>query len=339
MEEIINRAFNPVRTAIETGKIPGAQLGIVTKSGARAVKFGGFAQIQPEKIPISENTIFDLASVTKVMFTTIEVLKHVECGAIALDDALSKHIPDFRQYDLNCDERKVTIRQCLTHQTFFPAVEPIYTKVKDPLQMRAYILQREWQKFEPRYSDINFLLLGILLERLKKRPLKEIETPKGTSFSPDTGECAATEFCTWRNRIIRGEVHDENAFAFGGASGHAGLFGNINNVLDFAFDLMNEKLLAAEMTNALFERQTPTRSLGFEMKYENWSGGQNCSPETIGHTGFTGTGIWIDKTREIAWSLLTNRVHPSRHFESGIVQLRREVGEIICQNVRPPLMA
>ncbi len=327
----IERAFEPVKNAIEAGKIPGAQLGIITKSGDRAIKCFGFAQILPEKIPLNENTIFDLASVTKVMFTTIAVLRHVETGRIALDDALSKHIPDFRQYDVNCDERKITIRQCLTHQTFLPAVEPIYTKVKDPAQMRAYILQREWQKFEPRYSDINFLLLGILLERLENKPLIEMATPRGTTFVPNQELCAATEFCTWRNRLIRGEVHDENAFAFGGASGHAGLFGNIDSVLDFAVDLMNEKLLGHELTNSLFMRQTPTRSLGFEIKYDNWSGGQNCSPQTIGHTGFTGTGIWIDKEHEIAWSLLTNRVHPSRHFDSGIVQLRRELGDIFCQ--------
>lgn len=330
--DIIDKAFKPVLSAIEAGKIPGAQLGIVRKNGERVIRFGGYAQLSPEKILLKEDTIFDLASVTKVMFTTIAVLRHVETGRIALDDALSKHIPDFRQYDVNCDERKITIRQCLTHQTFFPAVEPIYTKVKDLAQMRAYILQREWQKFEPRYSDINFLLLGILLERLENKPLNEMATPRGTTFLPKPELCAATEFCTWRNRIIRGEVHDENAFAFGGASGHAGLFGNIDSVLDFASDLMNERLLGHELTNSLFTRQTPTRSLGFEVKYDNWSGGQNCSPQTIGHTGFTGTGVWIDVEREIAWSLLTNRVHPSRHFDSRIVQLRREVGDIILGN-------
>lgn len=329
--DIIDYAFAPVKKAIETGKIPGAQLGIIDKSGARSTRFAGFAQISPNKIPLDKETNFDLASVTKVMFTTIAVLKLVENGKIDLDDALSKHIPDFRQYDVNCDERKITIRQCLTHQTFFPAVEPIYTMVKDAAQMRAFILQREWQRFEPRYSDINFLLLGILLERVLGKPLSQIEPPRGTTFAPDKNNCAATEFCYWRNRIIKGEVHDENAFAFGGASGHAGLFGNINSVLDFGFDLLNERLLGPLLTKTLFEKQTETRSLGFEIKYSNWSGGQNCSSQTIGHTGFTGTGIWIDKERGIAWSLLTNRVHPSRHADSGIVQLRREIGDIICQ--------
>jgi len=128
-------------------------------------------------------------------------------------------------------------------------------------------------------------------------------------------------------------VHDENAYAFGGASGHAGLFGNIDNVLDFGFNILNSKLLPQEINQKLFEPRTSQRTLGFEIKYENWSGGQACSPHTIGHTGFTGTGIWIDPEREIAWSLLTNRVHPSRHSDSGIIGLRKEIGELICSQI------
>ncbi len=332
MDKIIFESFEIISNAIKAGKIPAACLGIINKAGQRAVIFDGYAQLIPYQRALTRESQFDLASVTKVMFTTIAILQEVAKNNIALDDKISKYIPDLRQYDLKAKERELTIRQCLNHQTFFPAVEPIYTYGLDPLTMRAYITQKEWAHFEPRYSDINYLLLGILLERVRGSYLKDQKTPRGTSFTPFKEHAVATEFCAWRARVICGEVHDENAFAFGGASGHAGLFGNIDSVLDFGFDILNEKLLPHDLNEQLFIKSTPTRSLGFEIKYENWSGGDKCSPLTIGHTGFTGTGIWIDKERQIAWSLLTNRVHPSRHKDSGIIQLRKDIGNLIIEN-------
>jgi len=125
---------------------------------------------------------------------------------------------------------------------------------------------------------------------------------------------------------MRGEVHDENAYALGGASGHAGLFGNADGLLDFA-----AALLAAPPhdTAALRTRQTPTRSIGWQMAHAGWSGGDACAPTVIGHTGFTGTGLWIDWDNARAWTLLTNRVHPTRHVETGIQELRRQVGDLV----------
>lgn len=333
MENFLIRPFSNIKTYVDSGKIPAATLGAITKKGTRFVEYCGLAQIglgdNGTARELKRETIFDLASVSKVVFTTNAIMKLIASGKIALDDRLSKFIPDLRQYDMNAPERALTIEQCLTHSTFLPAVEPIYTHGLDPLTTRAYVLQREWKNGPSVYSDINFILLGIVLERVLGVPLKEQITPNGTSFAPNPSECAATEFCTWRNRMICGEVHDENAFSMGGASGHAGLFGTIDNVLDFAFDLLNHKHLSSEYTNLLFERKTSQRALGWEIKYDNWSGGQKCSDETIGHTGFTGTGLWIDKERGLAWALLTNRVHPSRHSDSGIISLRRQTGEMV----------
>jgi len=119
MQELIDNAFKPIAASISLGKIPGAQLGIINKNGVRAVAFGGHAQISPISRSLNRETIFDLASVTKVMFTTIAILDEVAKGNIALDDTLSKHIPDLRQYDIAASERNITIEQCLTHQTFF----------------------------------------------------------------------------------------------------------------------------------------------------------------------------------------------------------------------------
>jgi CubicO group peptidase (beta-lactamase class C family) len=125
---------------------------------------------------------------------------------------------------------------------------------------------------------------------------------------------------------VRGEVHDENAFALGGAAGHAGLFGTIDGVLDVALGFLQG---VEPGLTGIRMRQSATRTLGWEARHEGWSGGDTCSDETIGHTGFTGTGLWIDFRRGIAWALLTNRVHPTRHRETGIGELRRLVGGLI----------
>jgi len=127
--------------------------------------------------------------------------------------------------------------------------------------------------------------------------------------------------------VIRGEVHDENAFALGGASGHAGLFGTIDGVLDFAHSLLDGSGLSPRSIEAIRTRESDKRTIGWEGFYPGWHGGDACSPGTIGHTGFTGTGMWLDFERGLAWSLLTNRVHPSRHKDSGILPLRRATGE------------
>jgi CubicO group peptidase (beta-lactamase class C family) len=327
LAEIVDQAFASADASIERRDIPGAVLGTVTADGQRAVRYKGFAQIEPHEESLSRETWFDLASLTKVIFTTTAILRLAEEGRIALDDPLIKTIPDLRQYDMNAAERRLTFRQCLAHGTHLPAVEPLYTYGQDPDTLRAFILQREWKSGPPVYSDINFMLLGIAIERMTGQPLIEHPLPDQLSFRPDPSLCAATERCTWRGRVIRGEVHDENAFALGGASGHAGLFGTIDGVLDFAQGLLDGSVLSAESLNAMRTRESEKRSVGWEGFYPGWHGGDACSSTTIGHTGFTGTGLWLDFERGLAWSLLTNRVHPSRHKDSNILALRRATGE------------
>jgi len=308
--------------------IPGAVLGVVTVAGERAVAVFGQAQREPEAAPMQRGTWFDLASLTKVLFTAPAILRLAAQRRIALDDALTAAIPDLRQYDRTAAERHLTFRQCLAHRTHLPAVEPLYTFGQDPATLRAFILQRVWKPGPPVYSDINFILLGIAIERLTGRSLAEQALPPGLSFGAKPDQSAATEHCTWRGRVMRGEVHDENAFALGGASGHAGLFGTVDGVLDVALGLLQDTEPALA---AMRERQSATRTLGWEARHDGWSGGDACSDETIGHTGFTGTGLWVDFGRGIAWTLLTNRVHPTRHRDTGIEALRRQVGDLICE--------
>jgi len=329
LDGIVAAGFAPVEAALIAGRIPGAVLGAVTRDGAIARRHAGAAQLVPERAEMHGDTWFDLASLTKVIFTTTMILRLVEEGRIALDDRLTRAIPDLRQYDATAAERTLTFRQCLAHQSFLPAVEPLYTQGQDPQTLRAFVLQRVWAQGPPIYSDINFILLGIAIERLTGRTLRDHEVGSGLSFRPDPMLCAATEACTWRGRVMRGEVHDENAFALGGAAGHAGLFGTIDGVLGFARGLLASETLAPARIVELRQRQSPTRALGWEMRHAGWPGGQACSDETLGHTGFTGTGLWIDWRRGLAWSLLANRVHPSRHVDTGIQELRRAVGDRI----------
>ena len=324
---MLTAAIGPVAEAV-AGPIPGAVFGVVTRSGDRAVHAVGHAQNEPSPNPMRRQTWFDLASLTKVLFTTPAILHLVAQGRIGMDDRLTVAIPDLRQYDLDAPERRLTVRQCLAHQTHLPAVEPLYTYGQDPATLRAFVLQRVWRNGPSVYSDINFILLGIAIERLTGRPLLQQPLRFGLSFRPDPDETAATERCAWRGRLIRGEVHDENAFALGGAAGHAGLFGTVDGVLDAAQDMLDG---LAPGVAGMRSRQSATRTLGWEARHEGWSGGDACSDDTIGHTGFTGTGLWIDFGRGLAWALLTNRVHPTRHRDTGIAELRRRVGDLIVE--------
>jgi CubicO group peptidase (beta-lactamase class C family) len=273
---------------------------------------------------MTTETWFDLASLTKVIFTTPRILLAAESGALDLDAPLISVIADYRQYNPDSWERKVTFRQCLGHQTPLPGVFPIYTYGTDPEQLRAFVLQHEWPAGPAVYSDINFILLGIALERLDGKSIRQMDPGTGFAWSADPSQAAATERCAWRQRVLSGEVHDENCAALQG-SGHAGLFGTVSSVLGYASELLAGGPRVDLMRMPLSARRTH----GWERPNEGWSGGEHCSPETIGHTGFTGTGLWIDFARGRAWTLLTNRVHPSRHFDSGILGLRRAVGDLV----------
>lgn len=326
LAQLFDRAFQPLATAVSTNHVPGGVLGIVDSNGHRIVRAIGSAQLVPKQRPMTVETWFDLASLTKVIFTTPRILALAEDGVIDLDAPLTSVLPDLRQYDQSAWERKVTFRQCLGHQTPFPAVEPIYTYGRDPELLRAFILQREWRARDPVYSDINFILLGFALERLSGKTIRDMDPGTGFAWSTEPDAAAATEDCTWRHRVLSGEVHDDNCSALQGA-GHAGLFGTAASVLDFA-----QGLLSGASKNSTALMRTPlsaTRTHGWERSYDGWSGGALCSPGTIGHTGFTGTGLWIDFDKGKAWTLLTNRIHPTRHFDSGIVQLRQAVGDLM----------
>jgi len=286
--------------------------------------------------PVTPETLFDLASLTKVLFTVPQVLKLVEDGLADLDDPLSRFLPEM-SWIQDSELPKRTLRQLLTHTSGLPAWEPIYTWGTDSNLLKQRVLQHRWEVKpvgEHVYSDIGYILLGLVLERLRGKSLLEFDLPEGFAFNPKNPEdCAATERDPWRGRILQGLVHDENCFALGGATGHAGLFGSLRAVLAYVHDLMNGRVLSKAALELMRRPQHAERALGWMIPQPGFSGGSLCSPQTLGHSGFTGTGVWMDFERGYAWALLTNRVHPSRHRETGIVELRKAVGNAIAANL------
>lgn len=328
IEPVAERAFAAAAEAVAQGRIPGATLGLIAATGERAVRTVGHAALEPEREALTREHWFDLASLTKVIATTPMTLRLADEGRLDLDRPLTDAIPDLRQYDpAHAPERRLTFRDCLAHRTFLPAVEPIYTLGGDPDRLRAWVLQREWPQGPAVYSDINFILLGIAIERLGGA----WQLGDGLSWGPPPGPAVATERCPWRGRVMQGEVHDENAFALGGAPGHAGLFGTVDGVLDFARGLLDGTGASPAAFAAMRERQSGDRTCGWERRFAGWPGGDGCSDATIGHTGFTGTGLWLDFDRGLAWTLLTNRVHPTRHSADAmsIFTLRPAIGDAV----------
>ncbi|SMB79827.1 serine hydrolase domain-containing protein [Deinococcus hopiensis] len=315
--------------ALEAG-LCGAALGVVTAGGGRDTLFLGQAAREPELLPLTEDTFWDLASLTKPLFTAREVLRASEEGLIDLDDTLGTHLPDLAWMQ-ETGLKSRTLRQVLTHSAGLPAWAPLYTW-GDAALIRARVLQEPWHLTPPGevvYSDLGYVLLGLLLERVRGQALRDFTLPPGLTFTPDPSHSAATERCPWRARVLRGETHDENGFALGGASGHAGLFGTLAAVLDQAQALLRGGWLSPAAQAAAVRLHVPGRTLAFVAPQPGWSGGGLCSPNAFGHTGFTGTGFWVDPERGLAWALLTNRVHPSRHTSTDIQALRRAVGNTL----------
>jgi CubicO group peptidase (beta-lactamase class C family) len=282
---------------------------------------------------IDPDTLFDLASLTKVLFTVPQVLHLVEEGRADLDDPLSRFMPELAWMQ-GSELPGRTLRQLLNHVSGLPGWEAIYTWGGETRTLEHRVLQHRWEVGPVGahvYSDIGYILLGLVLERVRGQGLGAFQLPEGLMFNPSNPDnCAATEQDPWRGRVLQGEVHDENCFALGGATGHAGLFGSLRGILAYVHRLMQGQVLSPAALAEMRRPQHAERALGWLIPSPPYCGGSLCSRQTLGHTGFTGTGVWMDFERGYAWVLLTNRVHPSRHQETGIVELRRAVGNLIA---------
>ncbi|MDM7325468.1 MAG: serine hydrolase [Thermus sp.] len=314
-----------LRRAVEGGLVPGLAFGVVFADGRRHTLHLGLAQRTPSPIPLGQGFYFDLASLTKPLFTLKEVLLAAEEGLLDLDDPLSQHLPELlwlKDHPL----KGVSLRALLAHTSGLPPWEALYTWGEGEL-LKAWILQHPWPLGEGGYSDIGYILLGLLLERLRGRPLRGFSLPEGLTFSPPPERSVATELCPWRKRVLRGEVHDENAFALGGA-GHAGLFGTLDGVLDQLEAILKGKWLSRAALEEML-RPHGERLLGWERKRPGWHGGSLVSEKAFGHTGFTGVGAWVDPEMGYAWALLTNAIHPTRHRPS-LAPFRRAVANALA---------
>jgi CubicO group peptidase (beta-lactamase class C family) len=316
-----------------------AEVGNATRVRWRAA--AGRLTYDPDAPVASEETVFDLASLTKVLATTTLAMQAVDRGLIALDDPVSRHLPQWT----GADRSDVSVEDLLSHSTGLPAWRPLYRDVRG---VRAAVLRIAETPLEyaPRtasvYSDLGFIVLAHLLERVRDRPLDaqfaDITHALGVSDAltfrfnrRSSATCAPTERdMAWRGRLVDGEVHDENAWALGGVAGHAGLFGTVEAVGVVARHLLQilrgrAGLVSRNTTARFFTRRTAipgsSRALGWDTMLLTSSCGTRMSEGAVGHTGFTGTSLWIDPPRDCYAVLLANRVHPDRKRE-GIQDVR-----------------
>jgi CubicO group peptidase (beta-lactamase class C family) len=355
-----------LRSEITRGTFPGAQYVIGEQGSIVAEKAFGFAVIEPERIPASVNTIYDLASLTKPLITTLLTVRFAERRVVDLAAPASDYLEELR----TATQQDIKIIELLTHTSGLEAWRPIYLEAKDRSDVLRVIAQTpRFEQAEKKvvYSDLNFILLGFLLEHLGKARLdelaqREIFQPLGltqTMFNPPAAlrkQIAATEcgrqserqtvadrkvLCPSnsqptanvprplrRNEVIWGEVHDGNAYSMDGVAGHAGLFSTAREVYAIARQFLpSSQLLHPESLSLFTENLTAghgdARSVGWMLAATpDCSAGSKLPPDAFGHTGFTGTSIWIDVSRERVLILLTNRVHPEVR-DLGMKQARQ----------------
>jgi CubicO group peptidase (beta-lactamase class C family) len=347
--------------AIDRRGFPAATIEVGRAGGTLWRHAAGRLTYDRDAAPTRDDTIFDLASLTKVVATASLAMRAVDDGRLDLDSRVAEHFVEWR----GDDRAMATVRDLLTHSAGLTAYLPFF---------RDHTGRREFERaictlpleYEPRarsiYSDLGFILLAFLLEDVhsSRRPfagaagsadpaatfqsqfsrLASLLTPEPLTFNPPREwrpVTAPTEVDAWRGRLLVGEVHDENAWALGGAAGHAGLFGTATAVGAFARAVLRtiagEPIVATASTMREFitrgDVPNSSRALGWDTMLPTSSCGRRLSPTSIGHTGFTGTSLWIDWERDLYVVLLTNRVHPTRDAR-GIKEVRRAVHDAIC---------
>ncbi len=359
-----------LQQATQDGTVPGAVIGVGHHGQLVWPQAYGAAAVTPTWRPMQCDTLFDVASLTKVVATSSLLLWAHHHDVCQLDDRLQRFYPEWRATAMG----GVTLRQLLAHSGGLAAWQPLYqmllpaqppdseatTAAQRRRQATGAILRQPLHSAPGTrmvYSDLGFILLGNLLETLCGQPLStlfldHVARPLGLQYTayrplggpsplPDAATAyAATEACDWRGRVLVGEVHDENAWAMGGIAGHAGLFATAGDLWRFAQALLaiaagQDFWLPPALLQTSWQRQPSpagtTRALGWDTPTPGRStAGDYFSAHSIGHLGFTGTSIWIDLDQDVSVILCTNRVHPTRHAE-GIRRLRPTVHNLVMQ--------
>jgi CubicO group peptidase (beta-lactamase class C family) len=304
---------------------------------------GGSTRYDSAKEDITNTTLFDLASLTKPLCTTLCVLYLVAAGKLNLDESYNS----LMNFKITPEKERIKIKNLLNHSSGFPSYKPYFknftpdSSLENSSHLICNIL-KEPLDFPPgsncQYSDLDFILLGALIERMTGITLdalyqKIITDPLNLSrdicFLPvnkplfeNNKIVAATERCGWRNKLLQGEVHDEHCWLMGGVAGHAGLFGNVKGVVGLCekiLDLWKDRGVLDAFPRTLLQSAVTQKHpvgnwcLGFDTPSPGRSSSGRCfSQRSVGHLGFSGTSFWIDPDREIIIVLLTNRIHPSR---------------------------
>lgn len=326
---MFQRLYAALVQAIQQSKAPGGVAYIGSVEETFFFEAAGFRQVVPVSKPARRDTIYDVASLTKVLATTTAVLLLKEDGALDLDRSVFEYlpIPEFQT---------ITIRHLLTHTAGLPSVRPFYRDTHTVTEMiQRYVnLGFEWEPGTHRnYSDAGFLILGKVVELVahdsldafcRKRIFRQLGMER-TAFNPPrrwAGRCAATEQCPWRGKLMVGVVHDENAYAVGGVAGHAGLFSTAEDIARYCRALLGGKLLrdesVAEMTALGQVPSYPWQGLGWGL--DPWSSetqGYLPSRTAFGHSGWTGSSLWMDRATGLFAILLGNTCHPTRRRQDN----------------------
>lgn len=299
----------------------------------------------------TDATVFDLASLTKVLATTPLVMRQVERGTLGLDDRVAPHVDGW----YGADREAVTIRDLLAHCSGLPSHPPLYRdhRGREAIEAAIAAIPLEYAPgTRSLYSDLDFILLGFILERTAPLhdQLATMQLQMGAAhelqFQPPAAwrtRTAPTRRSADRGRLLVGEVDDENAWALGGTAGHAGLFGTASAVGDCA----RHTLQVLEGRTGVYSRRLletfisrrndvpgSSRALGWDTMLPTSSCGTRMSPRAFGHTGFTGTSLWIDPDRGVYVVLLTNRVYPEERDPAGIQQVRRDLHDAVFDALR-----
>lgn len=336
----MNRVRRFMQDGIDDAVFPGAVLLVAKRSEILFLEAFGHARLWPTRKAMTEDTVFDLASLTKPLATTLSIMVLIEAGQIRLDQPLGDLIAAFSK----TEKRDITVSQLLSHASGLPAYHPYYETLRalDLRQIKTTLheyLLRQPLVHPPGaaclYSDLGFMILQWIIETTTGRRLDDFTSRAvygplgmdGLFFNPlpyrKDASYAATEDCPWRGKVLEGAVHDDNAYTMGGVAGHAGLFGAAQSVYALLRQLLNayhglpgKDLFHPDTVKTFFKRQLPTASwaLGFDTPSRpDSSSGAYFSDRSVGHLGFTGTSFWMDLDRQIIVVLLTNRIHPDRN--------------------------
>jgi CubicO group peptidase (beta-lactamase class C family) len=329
------------------GAYPAAVVEVGTLEGVMWREAFGRLDYDADASATSRDTIFDLASLTKVIATTSLAMRLVDRGTLDLNDPVKRWLPEWRGNDRDT----VTVRALLTHSSGLTAWLPFYRDFtgRQDFQHAICSLPLEYPPdTQSIYSDLGFILLGFILEDAAQAPLATQAsellggiTAATLRFNPPVALralIAPTEQDLWRGRRLTGEVHDENGWALGGAAGHTGLFGTAEAVGDFARAVLGalkgiDARLAGQETVRRFvtrARVPGSRALGWDTMLPTSSCGTKMSASSFGHTGFTGTSVWIDPQRAVYVVLLTNRVNPTRE-NNAIRKIRPALHDAILE--------